>query len=327
MPWILLFLFFVEQCKSDSINFVMRKIRNESLIAGACGKRGKTLSVFIYKNDWRFLPTETELCSRTCKIVDSQDSSDIILWHVDSQKEPRNLKNTQTLIAFGLEPSINSFSNPRVNFTSSFRFDSDIVYPYLGNRLYNAFESEEVPDEKTFNHMKLAVFINSHCVDFRDQFVKNLMKYINIDSRGECLNNAPRIPGSSPETIRRIKNQYKFYIAIENTYQQYYFSEKVFVGYLTNSIPVYYGAPEAKVFVPNESLIIIESLDVYEEIAQRILKISTNYTMWKDMYESRRKNFPHKNEIIDWVSKSRHCSDTMANGNLCKFCDHVCYNN
>ncbi len=331
MNWSLLIVFFVSTGfrKSTLLDRFLSKLSHDKLQNNACSIRKKQLTVFFHKNDWGFFPTETDLCTHTCKIVDEQENADIILWHVHTQMEPKNLKNSQVLIAIGVEASreLDRFNNPRVNYTSSFRFNSDIVYPYVNNLMYENFEKESVPDENTFNQMKLAVFINSNCVGFRNQFVKNLMELIPIESRGICLNNAPRLPGGWPTVGQNIKNQYKFYIAMENTNKPYYVSEKFYTGYLANAVPIYYGAKEADIFAPKESFIRIESLESYEQIAQEILKISKNYTLWKEMYESRRQSFPYKTQIIDWVLNTRHLNDTHTTGNLCRFCDYVCHNN
>jgi hypothetical protein len=47
----------------------------------------------------------------------------------------------------------------------------------------------------------------------REQYIAELMKYVNIDSYGECLNNKP-FPDD--KTREQLMAEYKFYLAAEN---------------------------------------------------------------------------------------------------------------
>lgn len=54
----------------------------------------------------------------------------------------------------------------------------------------------------------------------------------------------------------------KYTIAIENTFEDHYFSEKITDAYLCNCMPIYYGAPNIFEYFPEGSLIKLEDLDV-----------------------------------------------------------------
>ncbi len=64
------------------------------------------------------------------------------------------------------------------------------------------------------------------------------------------------------KTKDEILNPSKYTLAIENTSEEHYFSEKITDAYLCNCMPVYYGAPNIFEYFPEGSLIKLEDLDV-----------------------------------------------------------------
>lgn len=71
---------------------------------------------------------------------------------------------------------------------------------------------------------------------------------------------------------------YAFHVAIENTRQDYYFSEKLIDCFLTGAIPVYWGCPSISKFFNVDGMVIIES------VSQGIDAIKT---LTMDLYDSR----------------------------------------
>lgn len=319
---ILFFLFTVTSATSKQL--LLEKIQHYEKIKGSCSKMGKVTKFYFHKDDWNTLPAETKNCASTCRKVDKISEADLILWHIHTQLPPNDLKPSQILLAFGLEPKreIDRFSYSRINLTSSFRFEHDIVYPYVDDSFYKHLSDGNIPSEEEFKKMKEAVFINTHCVPERDEFVKNLMKNIKVENRGKCLNNAPRIPGTLGNIPDHIRNKYKFYIAIESKRVPYYVSEKLLVGYLANAIPIYFGADEADIFAPNNSFIRVQNLSNYQFIASKINEISQNYTKWREIMESRRMLSHEQESIREWVSANRKKDPKLSD--LCRFCDYSC---
>lgn len=62
------------------------------------------------------------------------------------------------------------------------------------------------------------LWIASNCDAWsgRHHYVQELMKYIQVDSYGKCLNNKA-FPPESDTDRNRLMAQYKFYLAIENS--------------------------------------------------------------------------------------------------------------
>lgn len=71
----------------------------------------------------------------------------------------------------------------------------------------------------------------------------------------------------------------KYTIAIENTSEPHYFTEKITDAFLCNTMPIYFGAPNIFEYFPKNSLVQLDDLDI--EKAKRIIK----YTIENNLYE------------------------------------------
>jgi hypothetical protein len=86
--------------------------------------------------------------------------------------------------------------------------------------------------------------------------VAELSRYIRIDSYGRHFNNrtvaAPdRGRATKLETIAR----YSFCLALENSIEPDYVTEKIFDAFAAGTVPIYLGAPNVAEFVPAHSYI------------------------------------------------------------------------
>lgn len=91
----------------------------------------------------------------------------------------------------------------------------------------------------------------------RDFYVKELMKYIKIDSYGSCLHNKAFPDELSKiysldlfnEKLLQLIGKYKFVIAFENAACEDYITEKLWRPLITGTVPIYLGSPSVKVLV------------------------------------------------------------------------------
>ncbi len=87
-----------------------------------------------------------------------------------------------------------------------------------------------------------------------------------VDSPGRCLNNKT-IPGFNDgdnswarkgfESIMDILPGYKFYLAFENSISTDYVTERLFLALVAGVVPVYYGAPNVRDFLPSDNAAIV----------------------------------------------------------------------
>lgn len=104
--------------------------------------------------------------------------------------------------------------------------------------------------------------------------------HIKIDIYGGIFLNLPYMttkafsPDHSGRHISNCKinalKDYMFSITIENTKQDYYFTEKIIDCFLTGTVPIYYGCPSIGKFFNINGIIVIHSLIDLEDILSTI---------------------------------------------------------
>lgn len=69
---------------------------------------------------------------------------------------------------------------------------------------------------------------------------------------------------------------YQFSLAIENSYEKNYLSEKFYDCILTNTIPIYYGCPNIKDYWPEEGYILLDNIKDHSRVADKLYQIYEN---------------------------------------------------
>lgn len=125
--------------------------------------------------------------------------------------------------------------------------------------------------------------------------MNELMKHIEVDSYGRCLNNRKmpeEIDGflklQSPDYYKFLA-QYKFNIAFENAVCNDYMTEKLFRPFEVGAVPIVMGSSLAKDWMPNErSGIFVNDFKGPRELAEFIKYLNSNddeyekYMAYKD---------------------------------------------
>ena len=98
---------------------------------------------------------------------------------------------------------------------------------------------------------ELAAFV-SNCVGWRLDYMRELRKYVRIDSFGACAHNNDTCPKAGKRKCDKVvmAGAYHFVFAFENTEESHYVTEKVYTGLRSGAIPIYKGAPEVLQHVP-----------------------------------------------------------------------------
>jgi hypothetical protein len=134
------------------------------------------------------------------------------------------------------------------NWTMTYRWDSDVIYPYgyitptgnvplhpTPNQMKKLFlSSNETKVNYAKGKTKMAAWFVSHCnsqMSRRIEMVKILQNYFQVDVYGTCGNlTCPKKQdksfASSDECRDMVANNYKFYFALENSLCRHYVTEK-----------------------------------------------------------------------------------------------------
>ncbi|KAM9196999.1 GDP-fucose protein O-fucosyltransferase 4 [Dugong dugon] len=126
------------------------------------------------------------------------------------------------------------------------------------------------------------LYLQSHCdvpAD-RDRYVRELMRYIPVDSYGKCLHNrelpTPRLQDTATATtedpeLLAFLSRYKFHLALENAICDDYMTEKLWRPMHLGAVPVYRGSPSVRDWMPNNhSIILINDFESPQKLAEFI---------------------------------------------------------
>ncbi|KYN17431.1 Alpha-(1,3)-fucosyltransferase 10 [Trachymyrmex cornetzi] len=183
--------------------------------------------------------------------------SSAISWGLLHEESPRNnpiLVHEEALNLFNYSSTFSRLSNVPLTL---------LDLPGLEELVANSYYMSTKEKSALMHAENLApvLYIQSDCdtASDRDIYVSELMKHIRIDSYGACVNNA--------QFDNRLKNnyldilsdreflffvaKYKFTIAFENAICDDYITEKLWRPLIVGSVPIYYGSPSFKDWLPN----------------------------------------------------------------------------
>ncbi|XP_066476256.1 alpha-(1,3)-fucosyltransferase 11 isoform X2 [Tiliqua scincoides] len=178
------------------------------------------------------------------------------------------------------------------NYTATFRRHSD--YPlslqWLPDLAYLRRPAPAPADRERWRRQGLApvLYLQSHCdvPSDRDRYVRELMRHIQVDSYGGCLNNRQlpnmRLKDTSTATtedseLMTLISKYKFHLAMENAICHDYMTEKLWRPMHVGAVPVYRGSPSVRDWMPNDhSIILIDDFESPKELAEYLHFLDSN---------------------------------------------------
>lgn len=197
-------------------------------------------------------------------------------------------------------------------------------------------EGNRVPDIATKMNQSLILFASSRCVDHRDAFVTELMKYLPVVSTGKCLHNAeekvlhpecynlPKKPGQTAQDAMALgkictMNNYRFMLCLENTLTDDYVTEKLLWTWVADTVPIYRGARNSRDYAPNvHSYINAYDFSSPRELAEYIKLVGNNPKLYEEFFQWRTRGQEEKFREVQARRWDRsHC-------NICEYvAEHV----
>lgn len=238
------------------------------------------------------------------------------------------------------------FSRPHFyNWTMSHRRDSDVYVgkPYGAlRRRKNSSVTDQLPPRlntqqrptkpeellhrihlELTNRTKLIAWFNSHCSTHsrREDYVKKLSLFVPVDVYGKC-GPLKCLPWMDPR-CDVLLDEYKFYLAFENSLCPDYITEKFYRALVNNVVPIVYGGADYTQYAPPNSYINIADFRSPQKLAEYLLLLNRNdglymkYFEWKRDYEVIRKPL---NGWCDLCEKLNDATQVSKNyGNLSKW--------
>lgn len=175
----------------------------------------------------------------------------------------------------------------RFDIWMTYHLDSDVVLPY-----YDASFAERLQIPPGKKEKNICMFISSSVNQSkRLDYLKELMKYIEIDSYGLWARNRTLPDDAGYPSKLSVCEKYKFTIAFENAIGRDYVTEKFFDPLLAGSVPVYLGAPNIDSFSPGKkSYIDVRKYPSPKELAEVLLQYCENEILYRELVEW--KNYP-----------------------------------
>ncbi|CAG9786014.1 unnamed protein product [Diatraea saccharalis] len=228
------------------------------------------------------------------------------IWGLYHEESPRNLEVLMH------ESMLSLF-----NFSATFSRYSNVPFPlqYMGS--IDDITSTEyfIPTSVKnglLNRISSIIYLQSDCETSteRDTYVKELMKYIQIDSYGACLNNK-KLPKQFSEDYLNNLNEdnflkfvarYKFVVAIENGVCEDYVTEKFWRAIKVGSVPIYFGSPSIRDWFPNnKSAILLDDFPTPEVMSKHIKKLLNNDNLYDEYLEHKIKKVITNQRLVEEI--------------------------
>lgn len=214
---------------------------------------------------------------------------------------------------FSRESPVNTLGNWNIwddlfNWTITYRPSSDVFAPYATIVKHNQkIQSKTVNTSNNFQQRKsrLCLAKISNCNKYRLDFIMELKKYIDVDVIGRCKDlinpelklDCPR--GTTDDYCHRRLQEYKFYLAFENSFCEDYVTEKFYFNALEKGmVPVTLSGANFQnplVAIPHSFINVLDFKDMkflaeYLHYLDRNETAYNEYFWWKSKYSVRRAN-------------------------------------
>ncbi|CAG8609406.1 16378_t:CDS:1, partial [Funneliformis mosseae] len=212
----------------------------------------------------------------------------------------------QKFINYNLEPVQHDFG--RFDILVTFEEFSDVPTSYI------RMDHNEWRRKKPFNVTSLSPnstfisFIASHWTEFRETWIPTLQAHVPVASFGKVYPNTPWdsecINFEWFEMKNCIISKYPFYLAIENSQVQDYSTEKLWDTFKLGVVPVIWGAPNTRSYLPHpKSAIFIDDFPNVEELANYLKYLVGNETAYLEYHQWRTmKTWPEEFEKKAYMS-------------------------
>ncbi|KAL3862639.1 hypothetical protein ACJMK2_008593 [Sinanodonta woodiana] len=258
-------------------------------------------------------------CGYICDLISDKrelNSSDAIMFHLyDSWLEnwvlgtrklvdfPTHRDPSQVWVLANMEPLGNlwgdfSVFNGLINWTMWYRRDATIILPY--GEVYQLQPEDKRKVNTTINYYrqksKLAAVRISNCADYarRYRVVKELQKYLKIDTYGTCYNNkcGARTENPYDEECNDKMMEYRFYLAFENSFCRDYVTEKYWLSIRRQQIPVVNWKHVDPATVLPHSYINVYDFPNLRDAAKYIKEVNENETLYNSYFKWKEDHVP-----------------------------------
>eukprot|EP00934_Nitzschia_sp_Nitz4_P000854 Nitzschia sp. Nitz4//scaffold151_size53849//13729//14910//NITZ4_006716-RA/size53849-processed-gene-0.56-mRNA-1//1//CDS//3329537123//854//frame0 len=175
---------------------------------------------------------------------------------------------------------------------NSYNWRSPLLKPYFEWVNFNGRLNIQNPPVRWNETIDGATFIARNCNsrNNREQVIRDLMEAgIRVDSLSSCLHNFD--PPQKKEKLAMMQ-PYKLNLAFENGNVVDYVTEKVYQALASGVVPVYLGAPNIDLYVPDNSIINAGLFNSTKALAEHLKQVMQNETLFNSYQAWRSKPLP-----------------------------------
>ena len=245
---------------------------------------------YPYLNPSKYDPS---MCSiKNCFVEENMTAADIVLInHLDVSSTPTIKKGKNQIWEFHTWESPYFLHRPSkewsklIDLSASYMEFSDFFVPFYGRVKIRTTGNSKNLTGILKTKRKDAVWVSSHCSTpaKRENLVKELAKYINVDSYGACGNKkCGKQYDDLNECAETFVQDYKFYFAFENSICDNYTTEKLYSLFRdrSNIIPVVHGPRDVSKYLPKGTYINSFDFASPKELAMELKRIGNNESLY-----------------------------------------------
>ena len=239
-----------------------------------------------------------------------------------------------------------NYQNFTYDIENTYRWNSSpILKPYFeflhynvqkGTDLQHSYPSIPFHDDTTVIDGVSFVAHNCHSKNQREQLIEEMREFgLQVDGLSRCLNNVNQT--QLRETIRNstllpynltkphdyrfhekitMMRMYKFHAAFENGNIVDYVTEKVYQALIAGVIPIYFGAPNIRDYVPDNSIINVHDFqNNTQALVEHIKQVMTNETLYNSYHEWRNNDV----ELPTWFLKKFNFTRVSTECRTCRY--------
>eukprot|EP00933_Yihiella_yeosuensis_P045328 TRINITY_DN406_c0_g1_i2.p1 TRINITY_DN406_c0_g1~~TRINITY_DN406_c0_g1_i2.p1 ORF type:complete len:453 (+),score=65.52 TRINITY_DN406_c0_g1_i2:221-1579(+) len=239
-------------------------------------------------------------CMEPASSEPCQNRADGIVYHLPTHRmlNPQDRKD-QVRIGFSMESDVNyPFQDPsnlrRTGFdaVSTTNTKSDVPIFYFTLPQFEVLMKQNFPGFE--ERAPVAAFVARNCgAQGRLRLIEELVKLgVKVDSIGTCVAKGSR--GIHNAYFARAKKsdflqKYRVYLALENSQQPGYVSEKIMDGYAAGAVSVYWGASDIAERVPPNSFInantALNNPGDLKALALKLKNALENKQAWEELFK------------------------------------------
>ena len=249
--------------------------------------------ILLWNDDWNVAVESPALAAIGWRLVcDRRAAADVdaIVFHLptlDLGSIPRGRRPGQRWVAWSHESEVNypimddAAFMAQFDLTMTHRRRSDVWVPYLPR----AEQMFAPPLPKTEAAPVVYIASNPRDRSGRDDYVRELMRHVAVDSYGRRLNNRT-IPGLDDGRRTKLLTiaRYRFTLAFENSIAPDYVTEKFYDPLIAGSVPVVLGAPNVADFAPAPNAYLnVADFDGPASLARRLRELCADEAAYASM--------------------------------------------